>query len=290
MYKRLIKTVDFVVFGNIFIAICAGAMVQATYFLNGFSARFSLITFFIANSTFLLYNFHKISFNLKYTGFQVFFNSLFRQKFKRSEKVPIIGSFVIEFLLCFYIRPGTLVLLFFMAIPALLYSIPLFSKGNTKIKLRELLFFKMPLLAFVWAFSTVLIPAIDCGGSIQSTYVWLQFLSRFFFIFALCIPFEVRDIEFDNLNKIRTIPVVFGEKQTKWIGATAVFVEIAIHHFIYIHYKIPVNILAALDVSSLIALAWIVFENKWSGKYYYKLGVDGTMMLRFLLLLFFTWL
>jgi 4-hydroxybenzoate polyprenyltransferase len=263
--KLPVKTFDIFVFGNLFIALCAGSMVQSTYLLNGIENPFSPLTFFIAVSTYLLYNFHHIAFQLNYESVKLIF-ALF---------------------LCSFIQVKTLLFLILMSIPALLYSIPIFTKGDRKMRLREMLFFKMPLLAFVWAFSTVIIPAVDSGIPITSVFLWFQFISRLCFIFALCIPFELRDVEFDSANQVRTIPVVYGARFTRVLGISVIAAEIIIHHTANWYRLISFNILTALDVSSLIALVWILFDARLKSKYFYKLMVDGTMIIRYLLLLLF---
>lgn len=256
--------------------------------MNGLEIGPFFVSFFTANSTFLLYNFHHIAFHLDYSSVSGFLRSLFSFRLLKTEKLLLISSLIAEVVLCFFFRPETFMLLLLIAIPALLYSIPLFGKGSRRKRLRELLFFKMPLLAFVWSFSTVIIPAVDSGIGFNSVYLWVQFISRFCFIFALCIPFDLRDVDFDREQQVKTIPVVFGDTITQWIGLSAVFLEVIIHHFAFNNQMISFNILTALDVSSFAAMLWVLFRERFHGKYFYKLLVDGTMILRFLLVMALT--
>lgn len=281
------KLFDYFVFGNIFIALCAASMVQASYIVHDQHTHFSFITLFIAASTFLLYNFHRYSFQFEFASWSRFQTSLKKISIEKTDAIFSFMALILAAISLFFIRSESILLLLLMAVPALLYSIPLFSKGNKKIRLRELLFFKMPLLAFVWAFSTAIIPAVDEGVALTSLPLVLLFLSRFFFIFALCIPFEVRDIEFDRKNKTSTIPVVYGAFATRAIGVIAVLMEICIHHFLCFEKYISSNILWALDVTSVAAMLWIIYENQLAGKYFYKFLVDGTMIIRYIILLLF---
>ena len=281
------KLFDYFVFGNIFIALCAASMVQTSYIVHDHHTNLSFITLFVAASTFLLYNFHQYAYQFEFASWSKFLTSVKEMSIEKTDAIFSVIATIIASSALFFIRSETILLLLLMAIPALLYSIPLFSKGNKKIRLRELLFFKMPLLAFVWAFSTVVIPAVNEGVAMTSPPLIFLFLSRFFFIFALCIPFEVRDIEFDRKNKTLTIPVVYGAFATRFIGVVAVLIEICIHHFLSFEKYISYNIVWALDVTSIAAMLWIIYENKLSGKYFYKFLVDGTMIIRYIILLLF---
>ena len=44
---------------------------------------------------------------------------------------------------------------------------------------------------------------------IFSDNIIAHLLSRFLFVFAICIPFDIRDVKYDNI-KLKTIPIVFG--------------------------------------------------------------------------------
>lgn len=280
--KLPIRAIDFFVFGNFFIAFCAAAMVLVTYLLNGVTDGSVLLTIFVANSTFLLYNFHRFAYDVRLDSILGFFSSLQSIRFKSYEKVIVFLSLITEVTLCFFLQFNTLVALFCIAIPAIWYSVPF--PGRVK-RLRELPAVKMPLLAFVWAFSTVLIPALDSHLPLD-LFLWSQFFARWLFVFALCVPFELRDVEFDRSKLVRTIPVVLGEARTKWLGLLAVLAELAIHQLQFRSNYIDSNKLIVLIVTSIIAAVWIIFYGKLKGKYFYKLLVDGTMILRFLLMLF----
>ena len=87
----------------------------------------------------------------------------------------------------------------------------------------------------------------------------------------------------DREAEVLTIPIVYGHTKTKILGAVVIAAEIALHHIASSYSIISSNILHGFDVSSVLALLWILFEDKFEGKYFYKLLVDGTMIIRFLL-------
>ena len=138
----------------------------------------------------------------------------------------------------------------------------------------------MPLLAAVWSLATVIIPLAEQNIGLYTPFIAEQVCCRFFFVFALCIPFEIRDLEIDKKENVKTLPLVYGENKIKVLGTIMILVEILIHHFM------PINSssMIALDVSSGIALIWIFVKAQKRESYFYKLLVDGTMVLRFLFL------
>lgn len=89
-------------------------------------------------------------------------------------------------------------------------------------------------------------------------------------------------MEVDRSENVRTIPAVFGVEKTKMLGVLLVILEIMVHHFMPVQ-----NIISfALDISSIIALLYIFFKVQDRNGFFYKLFVDGTMILRFLFLYF----
>jgi len=182
----------------------------------------------------------------------------------------------------FFFEAGIYLYIFPLAVLALSYSIPVIKSGRKRLRLLEFYSAKTPTLALVWALTTTLIPLVEQNISISSTFVWLQVISRSLFIFALCIPFEIRDMEKDRQSNVRTLPVIYGKNATKAIGIALVIIELITHHFMN---SISLPLIVGLDLSSIVAMILILKQNKSNGPYYYKLFVDGTMLVRFLFLM-----
>jgi 4-hydroxybenzoate polyprenyltransferase len=269
------------VFRNYFITICAAAMVLATFLLNGIPIQITHFTIFLTCSTFLLYNFHIYSFRLDYSHFKKFLSSFRLLAIPTYQQVIFYLISLITIIEFFFLSEKVLLWLIPLSVLSLLYSVPLWGIKR-KFRIRESLFVKMPLLASVWSLATVIIPLAEQNITMNLPLVIEQVGCRFFFVFALCIPFEIRDLEVDKSENVRTLPSVFGVNKTKLLGTILIVVEIVIHHFMSID---SLQILA-LDLSSLIALLWIFVKTQRRESYFYKLFVDGTMLLRFLFLYF----
>jgi len=94
-----------------------------------------------------------------------------------------------------------------------LYALPVFPKHKN---LRNIGILKVILVALVWTGTTVIIPVISSAISF-SWDIWLLILQQFILILILLIPFEIRDLEYDELN-LKTIPQRIGVSQTKNLG------------------------------------------------------------------------
>ena len=94
-----------------------------------------------------------------------------------------------------------------------LYALPVFPKHKN---LRNIGILKVILVALVWTGTTVIIPVVSSA----ITFSWdinLLILQQFILILILLIPFEIRDLEYDELN-LKTIPQRIGVSQTKNLG------------------------------------------------------------------------
>ena len=75
---------------------------------------------------------------------------------------------------------------------------------------------------------------IENNLEITSDVIYL-FMGRLFFILAITIPFDIRDLKYDEAN-LRTIPIIFGASKARLIGLLflLVFEMISIIQF-YFH-------------------------------------------------------
>lgn len=100
---------------------------------------------------------------------------------------------------------------------AALYAVPLLPRAKN---LRSLAGLKIHIVALVWAGFTVLLPALDAGLSLDWDF-WILFIQRFLLVLVLIIPFEIRDLQWDDRG-LRTLPQVLGVKNTRIFGMTVV--------------------------------------------------------------------
>ena len=281
MYSFLKRLFNDFIFGNLFIALCAMGMVFSTFLMNGFPISLTPFTIFITMATYLLYNFHRFSFRIniydvkkiKIINDEIILSSI-EKVFYIIASAVLIGSL-------FFLKQQIFLILLPLVLLTLSYIFPFIKLNNRLITLGEIPLVKTPVLALVWGISTTVIPLMEQNINLSSSFIGLQVLSRTLFVFALCIPFEIRDIIKDKSKNIRTLPVIHGIKVTKIIGVLIVVLEIYMHHLMPV---ISSSSVIALDISSLVALLWIIQRDQTNGVYFYKFLVDGTMLVRFIFL------
>ncbi len=97
---------------------------------------------------------------------------------------------------------------------SIMYPLPVYKYRGSWYRLRDLPFFKIAMVSLVWGIVTVGIPrqlshlAWDMEGI-------LQFSERFLFIFAITIPFDIRDVKYD---KQPTLPKLLGVKGARLLS------------------------------------------------------------------------
>lgn len=144
--------------------------------------------------------------------------------------------------------------------------------------LRNIPGLKLFLIAFSWAGITVLFPLIQNYMSIRITD-WITFIQRFLFVLVITIPFDIRDINYDN-NELKTLPQQVGISKSKIIG----ILWIALFFFLE-YFKIDftsTSILITLVIGVLSGVCLVKSSEKQSN-YYSAFFVESIPIVWFLL-------
>jgi len=99
------------------------------------------------------------------------------------------------------------------------YYLPLVSYKS----LRHVPFLKIFLIAFCWTLATVTLPAIAQGHTLLVPSTWWLTIERFIFIFAITLPFDVRDIQEDEGSKLQTLPMLVGVRNALILSGILLF-------------------------------------------------------------------
>ena len=92
-----------------------------------------------------------------------------------------------------------------------------------------------------------------------SADVLITGVQRYIFVILLMLPFEIRDLKFDNL-KLSTIPQKIGVKQTKIIGVALILSVFLLEFF---KDEITVNGIIVLLVVLLVTLLFLLYSNPY---------------------------
>ncbi|MEQ7798589.1 hypothetical protein ABDJ41_02150 [Pedobacter sp. ASV1-7] len=284
--KILLPILDFLLFSNLFIAICAVAQGMVTYhLLNVKPDKYILAILFFG--TLSVYNF-----------------SMLLSKPKKPENSPfvrvrwifshhrLIISITLISVLCLiplgllYLSIEAKLLMIFTSILALGYNIPFLTLNHQKIGLRNIPGIKLFLIALVWSVSCVLLPIVELEHNLEiniSTAETLLLVSkRFLFVAAITIPFDIRDLFQDKLYELKTIPVMLGEKKAY------IFCQFLLGGYLVLLLLFDKNINAnniALTLTLLLT-GWLILKSSIKkNEYYYFFYLDGTMLLQYLILI-----
>jgi 4-hydroxybenzoate polyprenyltransferase len=279
-----LKALNFIINTNIFIAIAAVSLTLASQVQLGFQPHFHIYLAVIFFATLFDYNFHRyITVNNKPETSQLE-KYVWAANHLELLKILMIISLTGLIACLFFVSIEIVYLLVPLAILTFLYSIPLFKKQEIRFRLKEIPGIKTILIALVWTAMTVVIPTLQSGHEFRFLPFILVFAERFTFIFAIAIPFDIRDMRADALAGIRTIPVASGEKRSLQICYFALLFSLilAIVHYSLFHmaFIVPAFAFSIASVYSLINT-----KNLRNMQFYYHGILDGCIILHGLMIL-----
>lgn len=270
------KILNYIVFENLLIALAAASFaLQAAIELKQpvLLYPFVLVFFF---GTFAEYTFHR-------------YLSLKEKKIESNEDkvrhyflVFILASIAVCVSFLFISLKQIIALLPF-AILTIAYSFPFLGSEN-KFRLRDIPGLKVFLICLTWSIPTVLVPALQFNYEFINEKIILIIIGRLFYIFAITIPFDVRDMLPDKRVGVRTLPLIFGEARAWLLARISIitYLVISIIEFLLIETTIPV--LFSKLLTALVVLFLLKNPTVKKSRYYYHGFLDGTIILQFLLM------
>ena len=192
--------------------------------LNFFSFKILSLSFF---SCFLAYNFIN---NLKENDNQdlIVMNKL------SLNKLPFILLLFIQIYLLLNLSLSSTISFIMLAPFIIFYS-----------HFRKIKYFKIFMIAFAWSFFSVFLTAFELLVPIDEKVI-LIFSAIYLKVFAITIPFDIRDIEFDK-SKLVTIPLKLGIKKSKILSiilsSISTLIIFIIWHFNYVDLEFFITFL-----------------------------------------------
>jgi 4-hydroxybenzoate polyprenyltransferase len=182
----------------------------------------------------------------------------------------------------FYINISSLFTLVPLAILSILYVTPFIPFKGKMISLRKIPFTKIFIIALVWTLVTVMLPYVNEHGfsQLNNTNLKLTLLTRFLFVFAITLPFDIRDIKFDNNQSLKTIPSIIGIRPTVIISELLLVSYLGVKCWQYfILHQLTANQLIALVSSIVVTMLIISFSFKKRPELYYSAIVEASMLI-----------
>ena len=271
--RFVLKILDFLVVTNVYVA-------TGTFSLTWLSLQFYGndkldLAFFVFFSTLFTYNFIRLARvqHMIKEGDSTRHKNIFR--FRTFLWFFSIISAIAAFIFFLRVDESIYYPLLFMGLISIAYSLPVYKKQGIWLRLRDMPFIKIFIIAFVWAIVTSLFPMQVSDVPIN----WLVVIERFLFVFAITIPFDIRDLRFDAEN-LNTIPQVFGIKKARYIGLVAIVIAEALLFYNYFFFGMY-SLFSALAIYISYELsAVLVYKSHPSlTERYFTLGVEGTSIL-----------
>jgi 4-hydroxybenzoate polyprenyltransferase len=180
-------------------------------------------------------------------------------------------------LLCtFFIDPYCFLILIPMGGLSVFYVIPLLPIYRNSPSLREIPYLKIIIIGITWSIAIVWLPMMDTRFTVgmDSYLLFLSLLQVFLFVIAITLPFDVRDLKFDQLTHLKTIPRLIGIKNT------VICSELILATSILTLYFLPVGIyFYPLVIGHTITMLIIVFTSEKRKEIFYTGLVEGTVII-----------
>jgi 4-hydroxybenzoate polyprenyltransferase len=269
-------------------ALCAVAQAMVTFMLIGVEPVYPVLAILLL-STLCIYNFSILLSKPKQPQ-----NSPFKRVrwFFAAHRLMLAITIISAMLLLplfFMVSVKSRLLLIFLSILSFGYGLPMFTVGKQKFGLRNIPGLKLLLIGVTWTLSVVLLPILEAENTyhlvISKTDMLLLTTKRFLFITAMAIPFDIRDLFQDRKLGLKTIPVVFGEKNA-YLLCQFLLAGYLVLLFLFQDHAFD-NTFFALALTVLL-MGWLIFRSKFEkNEYYYFFYLDGVLILQYVLMVLF---
>lgn len=265
------KFIEFVIFGSIFISLCAVAMCVETNLLLNLPLNKCSFYAFVFGATLSQYNLHYLIKKNAHPGSQRFLWSVSN---KSTHRFLLLFGCVLMGISIFSFHFKHFVSLACMSAISLLYSLPVLPFRNKK-RIKDFGLLKIITLSLLWTLVTVWFPLVESEYKVVSFQ--LVFIRRFLFIFILCLMFDIRDIAVDEKGNIKTLPVMIGIQNSLIIIYALLFVFIFIS---LIQYLLIPDIIQFITmfISAITTFILILYGRKQRNDFYFLAGIDGMML------------
>ncbi len=173
------------------------------------------------------------------------------------------------------------------ALVSLIYPLSFKKAFHGFTSLRTFPGLKMFLIAVCWSYVSTLVPVVLFD---RITWAhWIEFVMRSFFILALVIPFDMRDLAYDD-SEMRTIPQVLGTYKAKQL---ALFFLLMYQIWIVLRYFIfEGNLPQALALFMAVEIGYWLIRQVHLAKHetYFSFWIEGIPIYGAGLYIIFQWI
>ena len=198
-------------------------------------------------------------------------------KYLNDAKATAIAGGLIAVVSFFFLDWHEQILLIISGIVCVAYVLPLIFKK----RLRDLGILKIFLISLVWA----VIPILSVYREIDSGIAFLFYIENFLFIFALTIPFDIRDQGLDARSRVSNLALSFSLDNLKATIIYMLFSCLLILMILYVNSAINLSTLILLITLYIIQLIKTVNVEKMHEEIFYLFVLDGFILIKGLIFL-----
>ena len=277
------KTIDLFLYSNLSIAFCAVSLLWSSQLMA--TSRVVVVPYdgIVFCASLFIYGAHRLVGIHKLKASKVNERHEFIQQIQ--PLVILLGSvgLIGAVFLFFGLSTMQQALLIIPGLISLAYIIPFSRKGK---RLRDFPFIKIFLIAFTWAWVTVIVPLWE----IRNVGIWWLFFERFFFILAITLPFDIRDLSLDKVQKTKTLPSLIGVEKTKRLSFLMLGISIILGIIYLISFSLQYAVVNGYILAGLYTFFFINKVEEEANDYLFTGWLDGTMIIQFLVIQLFVYL
>jgi|TARA_B100001142_G_scaffold328347_1_gene388223 4-hydroxybenzoate polyprenyltransferase len=264
---------NWIISSNIFVATCVLLLFKSSEILLGIEN--SHLNKFVFFATLFTYNFQRIiKEKRRSTKLNNYENWQIRNK--NTAYLIIIISLIFMIFNFYYFKPSTQILIIISGTLAILYPFGL----------REVPFIKIYLITLIWTIATMLLLIVENDLTFSKSII-LHLFIRLSFVFAITIPFDIRDQMFDS-KKIKSIPIIYGRKKAILIGVVSLFSAIIFGIIQSIYFDMPYPYLIGLITVFILSISLIKKSTEYKNPLFFSFCVESLSAFHYLFLILST--
>lgn len=280
------KVFNFLIKTNLYLAISSIFLLLETQILLGARPQFHAWMILVFLGVLIEYNLNKI-FKFLYAENDIKTAKILSGKEKLIVFISILLiTIVIITPVIYYTKASVIIVIFSSGIVTLLYSFPINKKNAKQIGLRNLPYLKIFLISLIWSVITVVPAALQIKDKVVFNEVIFVFIERFIFVFAITLPFDIRDVNVDRIAGLKTIPLLIGDKKSLYLSKLSLFLFVFICsiHFMKMN---KIEMLLPMIFTFILTFLALTFNRIQSMKFYHYGILDGMMIFQGLIIIGF---
>ena len=269
----IVKILDFLVVSNIYVSL--GVVSLTLLSLDIRQTEHTNLLLFVFFATLFVYNFIRLVNVYSIISLSESLRHQMIYRFRTFFWIVCISSALIGFYFFVTVSEYIFLPIISLGFVSVIYGLPIYKNESHLFRLRDLPGLKIFLIAFVWAYVTEGLPALINGEPLY----YLALFERFLFIFAITIPFDIRDVNYDA-SHLATIPQYFGINTAKLIALLAILSSelILVYRFFFNN---DFNLIGAVAIYITYEFSFLLIYrcHLYSKERYFTVGVEGMSIL-----------